>query len=82
MSQKIAWGIFAVVVLPLLVTGVKVWSTQESNPLQYATKAEVQAYERKVIKTETLIEAMQDDVSEIKASQNEMRNDIKELLRR
>lgn len=40
-NKKVVWIIFAVIGLPLLITGIRVWSGQESDPLRYATRNEL-----------------------------------------
>jgi len=40
-TKKAAWTGFLLIGIPLLITGVKVWSGQNADPLKYAKKEDV-----------------------------------------
>jgi len=80
-SKKAVFIAFTVIGLPLLVTGIKVWSKQESDYLRYAEKIELAQCEKRLTKTEVIAETLARDIEDIKDLQTETRNDLKEVLR-
>jgi len=80
-SKKVVWVVFVVVVLPLLVTGIKVWSGQEADPLRYATKDELATCNKDVVETKILIRQLKEDMREVKRGQEIQVKDTKEILR-
>ena len=52
LTKKQSWIFLVIILLPLVVTGIKVWSGQESNPFLYATKSENAEQESRIIRLE------------------------------
>ena len=80
-TKHTLWVALAVVGIPLLATGVKVWSQQEADHLRYADKESMNAHERRLMNQEATVKHMADDIKTIQRSQDETRKDIKEILR-
>lgn len=80
-SQKVVWILFVAIGLPLLVTGIRVWSQQESDHLRYAGKSELAIHEKRITRAEVIADNVIKDIAEIKTSQSETRKDIKEILK-
>ena len=80
------WAVFLFIVLPLLLTGIKVWSGQESDHLRYVDKDELVEYGKTQIKLQTTVEHMADDIRELKedqkAAQKAAQKQFDEILRR
>ena len=81
MPKSWLWIGFLVIGLPLLVTGARVWSQQESDSLRYAEKQDVVDCQKKQLKLDEAVKHMNNDINEIKNSQYEAQKDIKEILR-
>ena len=94
-SKKMAWialwGFLVAIGLPMLVTGIKVWSGQEGDPLRYVEKQEfAPVKERQAVICEKLnnivfqiaeIKRGQNDTQKaIEKSNEETQRDIKEIL--
>lgn len=82
------WTFFVVIGLPVMVTGIRVWSGQESNSLRYVEKKEIACVKEKQIETDTTLRFLKTQIADIKESQNQTRvdiqktqEDIKEILR-
>lgn len=83
----IAWAMFVVIGLPVLVTGIKVWSGQEASPLRYANKESVSKLAERQSLVEKDISNINRQILDIKKSQEkteldmrETQNDIKKIL--
>ena len=81
MPKAWIWFGFVVLGIPLLVTGAKVWSQQESDDLRFASKEEVANCRTNQTKVEETVKHMNRDIIEIKTSQQETQKDVKEILR-
>jgi hypothetical protein len=65
-SQRAAWLLFTIIGLPLIITGIKVWSTQASDYLRYAEKTELVRCEKRVAVVEVITQNMSEDIKENK----------------
>jgi len=84
-SKLFLWGGITAIGIPLMVTGIKVWSGQESDFLRFASKSDHSAVKERVLKTEENLKYIKRDVREIRESQKGMSKDmrdIKDLLRK
>ena len=81
MPKVWVWFGFILIGLPLLVTGAKVWSQQESDNLRFASKDEVVSYRVNQTKLKAIVDHVSQDIVEIKTSQQETQKDVKEILR-
>lgn len=79
--KKVLYGAFVVFGLPLLITGIKVWSGQEADPLRYVEKKEMVEYGKEQVRLRESVDHMKKDLQEIKDGQTEGQKDIKEILR-
>ena len=78
------WAVLVVICLPLFVTGVQVWSQQESDELRYASKAEVEQCKSNQVEFRTVQKHIKQDLEELKNGQktlNEGIADIQKYLR-
>jgi len=75
------WAIFVVVMIPLFVTGIQVWSQQSADELRYAKKEKVHKLERDHTSFKATQEHIREDLNEIKESQRGTRQDVQEILR-
>ena len=80
-TKRTMWAALIVLGLPLLVTGVKVWSQQESDHLRYADRESLIEHSERLTKQEMAVKHMADDIKDIQINQQEARKDIKEILR-
>jgi len=80
-SKKALWTGLCIVGIPLLVTGIKVWSGQETDPLRYVEKKEMITHEKEAAAMKATVNHMIKDIREIKFSQRDAQKDIKEILR-
>ena len=80
-SKKAVWIAIIAIGLPLLATGVKVWSRQEADHLRFAEKKDLVECEREQTELQSAVKHMKGDLEEIRHSQVEARKDIKEILR-
>ena len=80
-SKKTVWIAIIALGLPLLLTGVRVWSQQESDHLRYADKDDMVRMEKAQTELQTIVKHMRDDIQGIKNGQGEAQKDIKEILR-
>ena len=80
----VCWAILVVIGIPLFVTGVGVWSQQESDELRYASKAEVEQCKSNQVEFRTVQRHIKQDLEELKEGQkrlNEGIADIQKYLR-
>ena len=75
------WAIFVVILIPLFLTGIRVWSGQESDHLRYAEKSELVVHGKNVTEIQVVVRHMGEDIQEIKQGQEDVKTDIKEILR-
>ena len=80
-SKKTLWAGLCVIGIPLLVTGIKVWSGQETDPLRYVEKKEMARHGKEVAGIKATVNHLIKDIREIKVGQREAQKDIKEILR-
>ena len=91
-SKKTVWVFLAVIGIPLLVTGVQVWSQQEADyirfaqakievDLKYATKESVEECKRQLVESKTIQRNILEDLEDLKEGQREASKDIKEVLK-
>ena len=84
-SAVILVCIISAIIIPLLITGIKVWSQQEVSPHIYTTKSESQIRETRVIILEQTNKKIACDIAEIKVvlkeQKAEMQNSISEIKR-
>jgi len=77
--------IISAIIVPLLITGIKVWSQQGISPHIYTTKAESQIREGRVIILEQTNKKIAYDIGEIKMvlkeQKAEMQSSISEIKR-
>jgi len=73
----VGWGVFVVIVIPLFITGINVWSQQEADFLRYAQKEDV-------VKIQVVIEHLSKNIEEmkqdIKEGQTKAQADREEML--
>jgi predicted PurR-regulated permease PerM len=77
----ICWALFVVIVIPLGVTGVNVWSKQASDELRYATKTDVVSARQTQIVIQKDIEHIKADLKELMENQSESSKDTKDILK-
>ena len=80
-SKKTVWVAIIALGLPLLLTGVRVWSQQEADHLRYADKGDMVRMEKSQTELQTIVKHMRDDTQGIKNGQGEAQKDIKEIRR-
>jgi len=80
-SKKTIWIALIALGLPLFITGIKVWSQQESDSLRYAAKAEMATHELRITEMQVVVKHLAEDIQEIKDGQAEAREDRREILR-
>lgn len=76
-------ALITMILVPTIVTGVKVWSGQEMSPHIYAKKEKVSDHETRISVAEERYKQIQKDVSEIKEAikeQNEQFAEVKTLI--
>lgn len=81
-TKKTLWIAFAVIGLPLFVTGIKVWSQQESDALRYADKRTVEQIRRDQSEFRATQKHILETLRGMKDGQKESTKDIKEILKR
>jgi hypothetical protein len=77
---SICWGLFVFIVIPLGVTGIKVWSQQESDSLRYASKHEVDLVKGNQTEIKVNQKHLVESLQELKDGQIESQRDVKEIL--
>ena len=82
LPKQTAWILFVVIGLPFLITGVKVWSQQESSDLRFADKERVMEIEKDHAAMSEIVGHIKQDLGEIRREQVEARKDIKLILRK
>ena len=75
----ICWGLFVVVHIPVGITGIKVWSQQESDNLRYVPRADLDSVRNVQTEVRTKQNRVLEDLRELKAGQAEARKDMKEI---
>lgn len=68
--------ILTVILVPTVVTGVKVWSGQEMSPHIYAKKEQVSDHETRISVAEERYKQIQQDIVEIKTAIKDQKKDI------
>ena len=71
--------LFALIIIPLFITGVQVWSEQDSDELRYATKDRVHNIEKDHATFQAIQRHIKLDIAEIKESQRSTHRDIKAI---
>ena len=77
--KKWLWTGFTVLGLPLFITGIKVWSGQESDALRYAPLGRVVELERRQDIADERYTYICDALKKIEAAQEEMRHELRGL---
>jgi len=81
----VCWSVFVVICIPLFITGIQVWSQQESDFLRYAAKDDVEQCKQDQAGAKTALKHLSDEMKELKAlvvtGQKEFRADNKEILK-
>jgi hypothetical protein len=78
-KTRTVWVFFIVLGLPLIVTGLKVWSGQESDQYRYASKEAISDLDKRI----SLLEAGMGNISSLLISMNaKLDQNRKELLER
>lgn len=80
-SYKVWSAILFAIAIPVVVTGIKVWSGQETDHLRYVEKSEMIEYGKEQARLRVAMEHMKKDIEDIKGGQKETQKDIKEILR-
>ena len=79
------WGVLVVIGLPLFITGIQVWSQQESDILRYAAKSDVEQCKQDQGTTKEVLKNVVKEVEELKllvlSGQKEFRQDNKEIMK-
>ena len=78
--KKALWIGLVILGLPMLVTGIKVWSQQESDKLRFADKEGMYRIEQDSATIKVIQNRIIKDLEEIKTDQKEMQQDIKKIL--
>ena len=76
------WALIVVIGIPLFSMGIQVWSGQENDHLRYVEKSEMIAHERESVQTRAAVKHMAKDMNDLKAGQQEVQRDVKEILKR
>jgi len=71
--------LFALIIIPLFITGVQVWSEQDADELRYATKDRVHNIEKDHATFQAIQRHIKLDIAEIKESQRSTHRDIKAI---
>lgn len=79
--KKHLWIALVILGLPLLITGVEVWSQQGSDHLRYVNKDDMAAHEKKQARLEEKVSHMAGDIRDIRIGQVEVQKDVKEILK-
>lgn len=91
-SKSTVWIFFCIIGLPLLVTGIKVWSRQESDTLRYVEKEDFNPIKEKQAvlasklssiekKINDIQDGQKETQKEIRQTQEDTQKDIKEILK-
>lgn len=85
-GKKALWIALVALGLPLLITGIKVWSQQEADHLRYVEKTEMATHKDNMTKLQIVVEHLAVDVRDLrkdfKESQDNAKKDRQEILRR
>lgn len=73
------WAVIVVIIIPLFVTGVQVWSEQDSDELRYASKDSLHEIERKYDTLENTQLYIRGDIADIKKTQSDTYKDVKQM---
>jgi uncharacterized protein YlxW (UPF0749 family) len=75
------WAVFIAVFLPLVGTGIKVWSQQENNHYRFAEKTELVDIDKRQTELKISVNNIKENIQDIKKNQEETQKDVKEILR-
>ena len=80
-SKTALWTVIVVIGIPLFITGVKVWSSNEASELRFAAATEMHAIKERMSVSEAHFKSMCESLADIKLTLIEVRKDIKRLDR-
>ena len=84
--KKALWIALVALGLPLLITGIKVWSQQESDHLRYVEKTEMAEHKDNMTKIQVVVEHLAEDMRNLRKdfnrNQDDAKRDRQEILRR
>jgi len=75
------WAVVCVIMIPLFITGVQVWSEQDSNALRFAGKDEVQACKTNQSRLDTIQQQVREDIKSLVKGQEKLEAGQVEILR-
>lgn len=78
-KKKTVWIALIAIGIPLIVTGIKVWSSQEQSVLKYATIECITDLDKRITRNEDRFEYIDATMTRIERIQNEIKKEIKKM---